>query len=306
MAWARKLDGDAGPRLRAARRRRGGRGLGVGGGAVRVLLQASTTCARSSTSTASARAAPRCTSTTSRSTRRGCAPSAGRRRWWTATTWRALREAFARARASAGQALRARGPHAQGQGRLLPRGQGGLARQAGEEGRGAGAGRSPSSATPTSRSRSSRGATTASPTRAARAAAGAHARLHAGPGGGHARGLRHRAGQARAAAAPQVVAHRRRHQELDLLRALQGGGARALRRRRTSPSRTWSGAALGMSTEGKIPFASTFACFLTPRLRLHPHGRLLAAAAPGAVRQPRRASRSARTGRRRWRSRTWP
>ena len=40
MAWARKLDRQPGPRLRAAGRRRGGRGLGVGGRAVRGLLQA--------------------------------------------------------------------------------------------------------------------------------------------------------------------------------------------------------------------------------------------------------------------------
>ena len=126
-----------------------------------------------------------------------------------------------------------------------------------------------------------------------------------GPGSGHARGLRHGPRQARQGA-PGRGGDRRRHQELHLQRALQGGGARALRRRATSPSRTWWARRWAWPREGKIPFASTFACFLTPRLRLHPHGRLLAAAAPRARGQPRRASRSARTGRRRWRSRTWP
>ena len=55
----------------------------------------------------------------------------------------ALREAFARGRRGTGKPLGDRGAHLQGQGRLVPRGQGGLARQAAEEGRGAaeGAGR---------------------------------------------------------------------------------------------------------------------------------------------------------------------
>ena len=33
------------------------------------------------------------------------------------------------------------------------------------------------------------------------------------------------------------------------------------------------GAAMGLAARGAIPFPSTFACFLTPRRRLHPHGR---------------------------------
>ena len=49
-----------------------------------------------------------------------------------------------------------------------------------------------------------------------------------------------------------------------------------------------------------VPFASTFAAFFTPRLRLHPHGRHLARpTSTCAARTP--ACRSARTARRRWR-----
>ena len=66
------------------------------------------------------------------------------------------------------------------------------------------------------------------------------------------------------------------------------------------------GAALGMSTEGKIPFASTFACFLTRAYDFIRMAAVLAAVAPGARAAATRASPSARTARRRWRSRTWP
>ena len=57
--------------------------------------------------------------------------------------------------------------------------------------------------------------------------------------------------------------------------------------------------AVGIQVRGWKPFASTFAAFLTPRLRLHPHG-------GGQPRRPCRcaartpACRSARTARRRW------
>ena len=47
------------------------------------------------------------------------------------------------------------------------------------------------------------------------------------------------------------------------------------------------GVALGMSTEGKIPFASTFACFLTRAYDFIRMAAYLAALAPRAVRQPR-------------------
>ena len=64
------------------------------------------------------------------------------------------------------------------------------------------------------------------------------------------------------------------------------------------------GAAMGLAARGAIPFPSTFACFLERAQRLHPHGR---------HQQPRTSSwpartpacRSARTARRRWRSRIW-
>ena len=66
------------------------------------------------------------------------------------------------------------------------------------------------------------------------------------------------------------------------------------------------GAALGMSTEGKIPFASTFACFLT---RAYDFIRMAVYSRPPhlvLVRQPRRRLDRRGRRRRRWRSRTWP
>ena len=64
------------------------------------------------------------------------------------------------------------------------------------------------------------------------------------------------------------------------------------------------GAAMGLAARGAIPFPSTFAAFLTPRLRLHPHG---GDQQHSTSRWPARtpACRLARTGRRRWRSRIW-
>ena len=44
----------------------------------------------------------------------------------------------------------------------------------------------------------------------------------------------------------------------------------------SSPSSSWSSAAIGMQARGWTPFVSTFSAFLVARVRLHPHGRDLA------------------------------
>ena len=74
------------PHLRAARRRRVGRRLGLGSGRRRPRSTGSTTCAASPTSTGSARAGRRCGSTTWSSSRAAGARSAGTRSSSTATT----------------------------------------------------------------------------------------------------------------------------------------------------------------------------------------------------------------------------
>ena len=158
------------------------------------------------------------------------------------------------------------------------------------------------------RHRASRCAVEAAPLPAAGAAAGggsldAHARLRPGPGGGHARGLRHGARQARAVCpqrgAPSTATPRTRPSP---------SGSRTWRPRAspraTSPSRTWWASALGHGHRGQDPVRLDLRLLPDPRLRLHPHGRLLAAAAPGAVRQPRRRLHRRGRARRRWRSRT--
>ena len=66
------------------------------------------------------------------------------------------------------------------------------------------------------------------------------------------------------------------------------------------------GAALGISTEGKIPFASTFAAFFTRAYDFIRMADVLAPVAPGAGAAATPASPSAKTARRRWRSKTWP
>ena len=74
------------PHLRAARRRRDGRRIGVGSGSGRPSTTSSTTCARSSTSTASARARRRSSTTTWTPSPRAGRRSAGTRSSSTATT----------------------------------------------------------------------------------------------------------------------------------------------------------------------------------------------------------------------------
>ena len=61
--------------------------------------------------------------------------------------------------------------------------------------------------------------------------------------------------------------------------------------------------AVGFCVRGYIAFASTFAAFFSPRLRLHPHGGRLRGRTSGCA-APTRAARSAPTALRRWRSKT--
>ena len=73
----------------------------------------------------------------------------------------------------------------------------------------------------------------------------------------------------------------------------------------TSPSSRWWRPPLGMQARGWVPFASTFAAFLTRALRLRPDGR----DQPGRTSSSSARTRgcpSARTARRRWAWRTWP
>ena len=199
-----------------------------------------------------------------------------------------------------GPALGPRGAYPQGQGRLLPGGQGGVARKAREEGRGAATGARSSSARRTSPLPFAPRRYPA-PARPSGRIARDHARLHPGPGGGDPRGLRHRPREARPEL-PRRRGHRRRHQELHVRRATQGGGPRPLLRglhRRAEHG----GRGPGHGHRGQDPLRLDLRLLLHAGLRLHPHGRLLAAAPPGAGGQPRRASPSARTGRRRWPSR---
>ena len=64
-------------------------------------------------------------------------------------------------------------------------------------------------------------------------------------------------------------------------------------------------AAVGMQVRGWVPFASTFAAFFSRAYDFVRMAAVISRATSGcAARTP--ASRSARTGRRRWRSRTWP
>ena len=112
------------PHLRAARRRRDGRRLGVGSGARSRRTTSSTTSAASPTSTRSARAARRSGSTTWRRSRDAGARSAGTPSSSTATTWTRSSTRFAEARATQRAADDDPRAHAEGQGRLVRRGQG--------------------------------------------------------------------------------------------------------------------------------------------------------------------------------------
>ena len=182
------------------------------------------------------------------------------------------------------QALRHRGAHHQGQGRVVPREQGRLARQGPEEGRRAGerarrAGRHVDRLE--GRAAAVRALARARARRAARAAG-----LQAGAGSRDPGGLRdgaRRAGEDRSPGGGP----RRRRQELHLQRQVQGGGPRAVRRgvhRRAEHG----GRRPRHVDRGEDPVRVHLRVLPDARLRLHPHGRLLAAVAPRAVRQPRR------------------
>ena len=171
----------------------------------------------------------------------------------------ALREAFALGRRGTGKPLGIVARTFKGQGRLVPRGQGGLARQAGEEGRraaegGGGAGR---------HRRDDPGGAPALPGRGPRRQRPAH------PTPSYTLGqevaTREAYGTALAKLArvsPAVVAvdgdtknstFSERIKEVAADRLIEGYIA----------EQNMVGVALGLASEGKIPFASTFACFLT-------------------------------------------
>ena len=125
-----------------------------------------------------------------------------------------------------------------------------------------------------------------------------------GDGGRDAQGLRRRAGRARrgrAATSSRSTARSRTRPTPRLPRRRTPSASS----RCTSPSSRWSRPPSACRCAAGSPFASTFAAFLVARLRLRPHGRdLPARTSASAARTP--ASRSARTARRRWRSRTSP
>ena len=159
-----------------------------------------------------------------------------------------------------GQAVRGHRAHAQGQGRLVPRGPRELARQAREEGRGAAEGRGRARRHVASRSRSRPAAIRRSPSARRR-------RRRSRPPTSSARRSRParrtaRRSRASAKTAPQVVAI-----DGDTKNSTYADRFKAVDPHRFAEAyiaeQNMVGAALGMSTEGKIPFASTFACFLT-------------------------------------------
>ena len=210
---------------------------------------------------------------------RAAAPSAGRRRSVDGHDVARAARGASRARATVdGKPFAHRGAHPQGQGRLLPRGQGRLARQAGQEGRGAGARPWPSSGdTERHARRSSRGATTAEPRRAARPELAGRR-----PPTRRARRSRRARPTARALAklaksAPQVVALDGDTKNSTFSDQLQGRGARALRgglHRRAEHG----GRRARHVHRGQDPVRLHLRLLPDARLRLHPHGRVLAAA----------------------------
>ncbi len=144
-----------------------------------------------------------------------------------------------------------------------------------------------------------------SPARAGSRLARRHARLHPGPGGRHARGLRQRPSRSSRRARPQVVAIDGDTKNSTFAEQLQGRGSRALLRglhRRAEHG----GHGPGHGHRGQDPVRLDLRLLPDPRLRLHPHGRLLEARPTSSSWAATPGSRSARTGRRRWPSRTWP
>ena len=283
MAWARKLDGEQG-RVYVL--------MGDGEVAEGSVWEAadsptatgSPTSARSSTSTASARAGPPCTSTTPRCTSGGGSRSAGRRRSWTGTTWPRSRRC-SRARGESSKPFGDRGAHAQGQGRLLRRGQGRLARQAAEEGRRARQGPGRAGRHEHHARRSSRATT-----RPSRKRAEGPIEITPAYEKGQEVATREAYGTALAKlakSAPQVVALDGDTKNSTFSEQVQGGGPRALR------GGLHRGAEHGGGGPGHVhgrqdPLRVHLRLLPDPRLRLHPHGRALAAQAPRALRQPRR------------------
>ena len=63
-----------------------------------------------------------------------------------------------------------------------------------------------------------------------------------------------------------------RRQELDVQRQVRAAVSRIASIRCFIAEQVMIGAAMGLAARGAIPFPSTFAAFLTPRLRLHPDG----------------------------------
>ena len=194
----------------------------------------------------------------------------------------ALKDAFARARQSAKPfAIVAR--TLKGKGVSFVEDKDGLARQAPQEGGGReGAGRA-------GRHQHHAEGRAAALRRRAAPAGGTghrHPRLREGPGGRDARGLRHRAGQAGQERAPDR-GHRRRHQELDVLRAVQGRRPRAVRGGLHRGAEHGGGRPRHVH-RGQDPVRLHLRLLPHPRLRLHPHGHALAAEAPRPLRQPRR------------------
>ena len=220
---------------------------------------------------------------------------------WEAAVGRRPRRGGAARRRSRGRAQAKGKPfahrraHAQGQGRLVPRGQGRLARQAGEEGRGAAEGGRRAGRHRRHAPRSSRAATAdapSAPPAPTRASTPAYTL-------GQEVATREAYGTALAKLGAASARRWSRSTATPRTRPSPSASRRwrpSASRRRTSPSRTWSAPRSGMATEGKIPFASTFACFLTRAYDFIRMAVLLAAGAPRAVRQPRR--RLDRRGRR--------
>ena len=296
------------PHLRAARRRRIGRRIGVGSGRRRRRSTSSTTCAPSPTSTRSARAGRRCGSTTWSSSRAAGARSAGTRSSSTATTWRRSSTRFDEARRDQGPADDDPGAHDQGQRRLVRRRQGRLARQGVQEGRRA-----------RSRARRAREAVRAGgrqrrrtspaqiPKPASRRAARTPPKPLAPPAYklGDQVATREAYGTALAKLGDADRARRRarrRREELDVQRQVREG----------APDRFYEnfiaeqvmvGAAMGLAARGAIPFPSTFACFLTRAADFIRMAAISNSTSSWPARTP--ACRSAKTGRRRWRSRIW-
>ena len=295
------------PHLRPARRRRDGRRLGLGSGRRRRShYKLDNLCAIIDVNGARPEPADRSSATRWTRSPRAGTRSAGTRSSSTATTSRALQRRWPRRAPPSGRPTVLLARTLKGKGLVGDRRQGGLARQGAEEGRGdrqgdrrareadastttAEAG-DPEAAQPQSRPETRRPTTRSCRRPPTRWAIWSR---RAKPG------------------APRSPASARSIARIVALDADVKNSTFSDQFEKVAPDRFFEifiaeqvmvGAAMGLAARGAIPFPSTFACFLTARRRLHPHGRHLdARTSSSPARTP--ACRSARTDRRRWRSR---